>query len=144
MPANPDAIAWYLQCSEALLDDLRERAISLRTRGGQLAGFSGAVLALAGANVASVLDALDGIARGYAGISLLIGVVLLVASLVMALKGSLVPRLVRNVSAEEVSNYTSERFTCEPELWRAHCERSAVCSKRSNRRPSKETGRPGR
>jgi hypothetical protein len=24
------------------------------------------------------------------------------------------------VSAEEVSNYTSERFTCEPELWRVH------------------------
>jgi hypothetical protein len=120
MPANPDAIAWYLQRSEALLDDLRERAISLRIRGGQLAGFSGAVLALAGANVASVLDALDGIARGYAGMSLLIGVLLLVASLVMALKGSLVPRLVQNVSAEEVSNYTSERFTCEPELWRVH------------------------
>jgi hypothetical protein len=27
---NPEAIAWYLQRSEDLLDDLRERARSLR------------------------------------------------------------------------------------------------------------------
>ena len=54
---NPEAIAWYVKRSEDLLDDLRDRVRLLRTRGGQLAGFSGAVLALAGANVVSVLGA---------------------------------------------------------------------------------------
>jgi len=47
---NPEAIAWYVQRAENLLDDLRDRVQSLRSRGGQLAGFSGAVIALAGAN----------------------------------------------------------------------------------------------
>jgi hypothetical protein len=116
--ANPEAIAWYVKRSEALLDELRERGQSVRTRGGQLAGFSGAVLALAGANVESVLDALDGSAREGAGIFLLLAVLLLVASLVTAIHGTLLPRLVSDISAREVSNYTSERFTDEPELWR--------------------------
>jgi hypothetical protein len=60
MAPNPEAIAWYLKRSEDLLDDLRDQIGSLRTRGGQLAGFSGAILALAGANAVSVLDALGG------------------------------------------------------------------------------------
>jgi cytochrome c biogenesis factor len=118
MAANPEAIAWYVRQSEDLLDDLRERVQSVRTRGGQLAGFGGAVLALAGANVEAVLDALHGVARDCAGVSLLIGVLLLTASLVTALHGTLLPALVSGISAEEVSNYTSERFTDEPDLWR--------------------------
>src|SRR6202000_1327662 len=107
---NPEAIAWYVKRSEDLLDDLRERVQLLRARAGQLAGFSGAVLALAGANVESVLGALHGIARDYAGISLLIGILLLVASLVTALRGTPAPRSVADISAEEVANYTSDRF----------------------------------
>lgn len=117
---NPEAIAWYLLRSEDLLDDLRDRVQSLRTRGGQLAGFSGAILALAGANVGSVLSSLHGVPRDGAGIFLLIAVLLLVASLVTALDGTLMPRLVSDISAEEVSNYASERFTHEAELWRVH------------------------
>jgi len=118
--ANSDAIAWYLKRSEDLLDDLREGVRSLRIRGGQLAGFSGAVLALAGANVGLVLDTLHGFARYCAGISLLTGVLLLVVSLVTALLGTLLPQFVSEISAEEVANYTSERFIHEPDLWRVH------------------------
>jgi hypothetical protein len=116
--ANPEAIAWYVQRSEDLLNELRERARSVRARGGQLAGFCGAVLALAGANVESILGVMHGVAREVAGVTLLFGVSLLVASLVTALRGTLLPRLVSNVSAKEASNYTSERFIHEPELWR--------------------------
>lgn len=118
--ANPEAIAWYVRRSEDLLDDLRERAQSLRIRGGQLAGFSGAVLALAGANADSVLGVLDGAARAGAGVSLLIGVLLLVVALVTALRGTLMLERVREISTEEVANYTSERFIYEPDLWRVH------------------------
>jgi hypothetical protein len=88
---NPEAIAWYVKKSEGLLDDLRARVLAQRVRGGQLAGFSGAVLALAGANAESVLQALGGPARD-----------------------------VSDISADEVANYTSERFTDEPDLWRVH------------------------
>jgi hypothetical protein len=117
---NPEAIAWYVQRSEALLDDLRERVQSLRSRGGQLAGFSGAVLALAGANAEAILDALHGAARTAAGIALLLGAVLLIAAFVRALRGTLLPKLVSDISAEEVANYTTERFTHEGDLWRVH------------------------
>jgi hypothetical protein len=115
---NPEAIAWYVKRSEDLLDDLRDRVQSLHIRGAQLAGFSGAVLALAGTNVESLLGTLHGVARDCAGLSLLVGVLLLISSLVTALRGTLVPALVSDVSAEEVSNYTTERFTHEPDLWR--------------------------
>jgi hypothetical protein len=39
---------------------------------------------------------------------------------VTALDGTLLPRLMFGISAEEVSNYTSDRFTHEPDLWRVH------------------------
>jgi hypothetical protein len=120
VPANPEAIAWYLTKSESLLGDLRERAISLRSRGGQIAGFSGAVLALAGANIDSVLGGLHGAARSFAGASILIGVLFLVASLVTVLRGTVLTTLFSGVSVEEVANYVSERFTDEPDLWRVH------------------------
>lgn len=117
---NPEAIAWYVERSEGLLAELRERVQSLRARGGQLAGFSGAILALAGANVPSVLASLDGIARDGAGACLLLGILLLIASLATSLSGTLVPRLVADISAQEVFYYASERFTHERDLWRVH------------------------
>jgi cytochrome c biogenesis factor len=118
--ANPEAIAWYLERSERLLDEMRERAFSLRARGGQFAGFAGAVLALAGANVDSILGSLDGGARDCAGASLLVGVLLLVASLVVVLRGTVLPESVSIISADEVAHYVTARFTDEPDLWRVH------------------------
>jgi hypothetical protein len=118
--ANPEAIAWYVKRAEDLLDDLRERVQSLRTRGGQLAGFSGAVIALVGGNAESVLHALHGAARDFAGIALLIGALCLIAAFVTALRGTLLPQLVSDISAHEIANYTTERFTHEPDLWRVH------------------------
>jgi hypothetical protein len=117
---NPEAIAWYLRRSVEHMGDLRERVRSLRARGGQLAGFSGAVLALAGANTDSVLEVLHGAARDCGGALLLAGVLMLIASLVTALRGAPAPQFVSDVSAEEVANYTADRFIREPDLWRVH------------------------
>ena len=120
MAANPEAIAWYLRRSEDLLAELRDRVLLLRARGAQLAGFTGAILALAGANVDSTLGAAQGAARVFAGCSLLTGIVLLVVSLVVVLRGSILPESVSAVSTKEVANYVTERFTNEPDLWRVH------------------------
>lgn len=120
MAANPEAIAWYVKKSEGLLGDLRARTESLRTRGAQLAGFSGAVLALAGANVESTLDALRGPAREAAGGSLLVGSLLLIAALTVALRATLAPPVRHDGSLAEVANYNSVRLTHEPDLWRVH------------------------
>jgi hypothetical protein len=118
MAPNPEAIAWYVQRSEDLLDRHRGRVEALRSRAGQLAGFSGAILALAGANAESVLGALHGPARTGAGALLLIGALLLVAALVVALRSASASRPVADISVEEVANYTSERFINEPDVWR--------------------------
>jgi hypothetical protein len=117
---NPEAIAWYLTRSLEHMGDLRERVRSLRARGGQLVGFSGAVLALAGANVDSALTGLHGVMRYAAGIFLLAGVLMLVAALVTALRGTPARGFVSDLSAEEVANYTADRFIREPDLWRVH------------------------
>ncbi len=115
---NPEAIAWYVKRAEGLLDDLRERVQSLRSRGGQLAGFSGAVIALVGANAESMLEAVHHAARIASGMALLAGTIFLVLAFVTALRGTLLPGLVSDISAQEVANYTTERFTHEPDLWR--------------------------
>lgn len=118
MEPNPEAIAWYLHRAESLLDDLRDRVQSLRSRGGQLAGFAGAVIAVVGANAESMLGAVDRPARVVMGISLAAGTLLLIAAFVFALRAALVPHLVSDLSGEEVANYLTERFTSEPDLWR--------------------------
>jgi hypothetical protein len=117
---NPDAIAWYLQRAEDLLSDLQERVQSLRLRGGQLAGFSGAVIALVGANAEPMLTAVHRGARVGVGIALAVGTALLVAAFIIALRGSLLPHLMSDLSAKEVANYLDQRFTHEPDLWRVH------------------------
>jgi hypothetical protein len=60
---------------------------------------------------------LHGVARGCAGISELLGSVLLIAASVTALRGTPVPRLVPGLSADEVSNFATERFAEESDLW---------------------------
>jgi hypothetical protein len=37
-----------------------------------------------------------------------------------ALRGTLVPDLFSEISAKEIANFNSERFTHEPDLWRIH------------------------
>lgn len=48
------------------------------------------------------------------------GTILLIAAFVTALRGTLLPNLVSDISAKEVANYLTERFTHEPDLWRVH------------------------
>lgn len=102
--------------AEALLDDMHERAQALRIRGGQIAGFSGAVITLVGTNAESILGALDGAARASTGAALLTGTLLLIGA--FALRGTHLPKLVSDVSVKEIANYTTERFEREPDLWR--------------------------
>lgn len=118
---NPEAIAWYVGQAEGLLDELRSRVQSLRSRGGQLAGFSAAVVTLVGGNAERILSALNGPFRGFAGVALFSGMILLVASLARSILGvPFRPQAVADVSAQEIANYSTERFTHEPELWRIH------------------------
>lgn len=85
-----------------------------------MAGFSGAIIALVGANAESMLGAVDRPARVVMGLSMLAGTVLLIFAFVFALRAALLPHLVSGLSSEEVANYLSERFTSEPDLWRVH------------------------
>ena len=137
---NPEAIAWYVQRAENLLDDLRDRVQSLRSRGGQLAGFSGAVIALAGANAESMLDAVHHAARVAIGISLLVGTIMLIAAFVTALRGTLLPQLVSDISAKEVANYITERFTTSPTFGGFTSARSEGFWSRSTRPRDRATG----
>ncbi len=136
MSPNPEAIAWYVQKSEKLLDDLREQVRALRLRGGQLAGFAGAVLALAGPNAGPILGSLHGVGRAFAGTSLLVAALLLIGGLAAALRGTVLPRFVSDISIEEVATYTTERFINEPDLWRVHVRtiRNLLSSIESTRR----------
>lgn len=100
---------------------LRLRVHSLRVRAGQVAGFSAAVIALVGGSAERILSTLDGASRGMAGLALLCGMILLVTSLARSILGvPFRPQAVADVSAREIANYVTERFTHEPDLWRIH------------------------
>jgi hypothetical protein len=115
---NPEAIAWYLARSERLLDDLRQEVQALLLRASQPAGFSGAVLALAGANAASILTSLHASSRAIAGAALLLAASALIAAFFTALTGTALPKGLEDFSGREAANYLTERFTREPDLWR--------------------------
>ena len=103
------------------MGELRLRVHSLRVRAGQVAGFSAAVIALVGSNAERILSTLDGASRGIAGLALLSGMILLVTSLARSILGvPFRPQAVADVSAREIANYVTERFTHEPDLWRIH------------------------
>ena len=56
-----------------------------------------------------------------AGLALLCGMILLVTSLARSILGvPFRPQAVADVSAREIANYVTERFTHEPDLWRIH------------------------
>lgn len=118
---NPEAIAWYVEQAKDLLDELRARIESLRSRGSQLAGFTAAVIALAGGNASRILNSLEGVPRDVAGVALLMGILLLVGSLATSVLGTpFRPWSVSDISAHEVANYLTDAFTHEPDLWRIH------------------------
>ena len=89
---NPAAIAWYLEEAQRLLEDQQRRAESLRTRGGEIAGFGAAVLALIGGNAATIVDAAEGAARVVIGVALLAAAICLAAAVVIAVWGVIRPR----------------------------------------------------
>jgi hypothetical protein len=117
---NPAAIAWYVEQSQRLLEDQQRRAESLRTRGGQLAGFGAAVLAVVGSNARSFLKAADGCTEAVIAAGLLGAVTALAISVAIAVLGAVKPRTFAAISAAEVANYTTHRFLNEPDVWRVH------------------------
>ena len=120
MKPNPDAIAWYVQEAQRLLEEQQRRAESLRARGGQIAGFGAAVLALIGGNVTTVLGTGAGWTQLVAGFSLLAAVVSLAVSVSLAVWAASKPTSFTILASDEIASYASDRFLAEPDLWRVH------------------------
>jgi hypothetical protein len=106
--------------AQRLLEDQQRRSESLRMRGGQIAGFGAAVLALIGGNVTKLLDALEGLPHALVGGALLAAAFCLAATVAIAIWGALRPKGFAAISAEEIVNYSSEPFLAEQDLWRIH------------------------
>lgn len=108
---NPEATAWYVQEAQRLLEDQQRRAESLRTRGGQIAGFGAAVLALIGGNVAHLLGSLASVVRIAARVELVAAAFLLTVAVATAIWGALRPKVFAGTSAKEIF-----RFIAKPGL----------------------------
>jgi len=117
---NPTAIAWYVEEAQRLLEDQQRRAESLRTRGGQIAGFAAVFLALVGGNAAKILEVVDGCAATVIGVALIGASGCLAVSVAIAVVGVIKPQSFASISAAEISNYLTDRFRSEPDLWRVH------------------------
>lgn len=117
---NPAAIMWYVQEAQRLLEDQQRHAESLRIRGGQIAGFGAAVLALIGGNAATIVEAVEGSGRLAIGVALLAAVLCLAVAVAVAIWGVIRPQSFAVIAADEIANYTSERFLNEHDVWRVH------------------------
>jgi len=106
--------------AQRLLEDQQRRAESLRTRGGQVAGFGATVLALIGGKATKIVGAVGGCTRTLVGVALIAAAVSLAAAVAIAIWGALRPKVFATISADEIANYTTERFLAEPDLWRVH------------------------
>lgn len=106
--------------AQRLLKEQQRRAESLRTRGGQIAGFGAAVLALIGGNAGTILGATEGTARALTASILLGAAVCLTASVVIAIWGLIKPQPFVAVAADEIAIFASDRFLGEPDLGRVH------------------------
>lgn len=120
MKPNPDAIAWYVQEAQRLLEEQQRRAESLKTRSGQIAGFGAAVLALIGGNVGTILGAVEGSARSVVGLALFAALVSLAVSVSFAVWAASKPTPFTILASDEIATYASDRFLTEPDLWRVH------------------------
>lgn len=118
MEPNPAVIAWCVEEAQRLLEDQQRRAESLRTRGGQIAGFGAAVFALIGGSTRAILEVAEGSARLWLGIALLAALICLAVAVVFATWDAIKPRPFVALAADEISNYTSRRFLNESDLWR--------------------------
>jgi hypothetical protein len=117
---NPDAIAWYVEQAQRMLEDQQRRSESLRLRAGQVAAFSGAILALIGSGAKDMLEVLDGCSLTVAAVAILAAAVALAAAVVIAVIKGLGPKSWSTIDAEEIGYYRTDRFLDEPDLWRVH------------------------
>jgi hypothetical protein len=117
---NKEAIAWYVEEAQRLLEDQQRRAESLRTRGGQVAGFGAVFIALIGSNAAKILESVHGCPQVWIGLTLIGASLCLVVSVAVAVVGVIKPQPFASISADEITNYLSDRFLSEPDLWRVH------------------------
>jgi hypothetical protein len=118
--ANSEAIAWYVEESQRLLEEQQRRAESLRTRGGQIAGFGALFLALIGGNAARILSDSHGAGRLAVAVMLIAAALCLAVSIAVAVFGVNRPRSYVTISSDEIANYLTEPFLDVPELWRVH------------------------
>jgi hypothetical protein len=118
--ANSEAIAWYVEESQRLLEDQQRRAESLRTRGGQIAGFGAVFLALIGGNAARIIHEAHGGARLAVAVMLIIAAICLVVSVAVAVIGVNKHQTHAAISADEIANFRTAPFLDAPELWHVH------------------------
>jgi len=118
--ANSEVIAWYVEESQRLLEDQQRRAESLRTRGGQIAGFGALLLAVIGGNATRILGESHGAARTGIAVMLIAATLCLAVSIAVSVIGVNRPRSYATISSEEIANYLTNSFLDAPELWPVH------------------------
>jgi hypothetical protein len=118
--ANREAIAWYVEEAQRLLEEQQRRAESLRTRGGQIAGFGALFLVLIGGNASRILHESHGSVRVAIAVMLINAALCLALSIATAVAGVSKHRTYVSLAAAEIAIYLTEPFLDAPELWRVH------------------------
>jgi hypothetical protein len=114
--ANSEAIAWYVEEAQRLLEEQQRRVESLSTRGGQIAGFGALFLALISGNAAQILHETHGSAGSVIAATLVAAALCLVVSVALAVIGVNRQGQQTTVSADEIARYLTDSFLDAPEV----------------------------
>ena len=125
--ANSEAIAWYVEEAQRLLEEQQRRAESLQTRAGQIAGFGALLLAVIGGNTTRILGESHGAGRVVIAVMLIAAALCLAVSIAVAVIGVNRPQSYATISSDEIANYLTDSFLDAPELWHVHVRPACRC-----------------
>jgi uncharacterized protein with GYD domain len=116
---NSEAIAWYVEEAQRLLEEQQRRAESLQTRAGQIAGFAALLLVFIGGNATTIIREAHN-DRTEVAAMLIAAALCLAVSVAVAITGASRSQSFTAISAHEIATYLTEPFLDAPKLWRVH------------------------
>jgi hypothetical protein len=115
---NPDGVAALLSIATDAVEDERERGRTLDTKCASLVGFTGLILSITGVLTPALIDhKLGRVGQPLAEVSFGVGVIFLLAAILLALEGVLMPQKYRSLGTAQVADFTRPSVQANNELW---------------------------
>jgi len=116
--ADSGAVAALLAIATDAVEDERERGRALDSKCASLVGFTGLILAITGALTPTLVNhSLGRVGQPLAEVSFGFGVLALLAAVLLALEGVLMPQKYRSLGTAQVADFARPELQAHTEMW---------------------------